>query len=95
MWLMLQQDTADDYVVATGEAHTVREFCDLAFGHLGLDYRDHVREDTASYRPSEPTPLVGSSVKAHRNLGWQPKVSFPELVRMMVDADLRTLSFSN
>jgi GDPmannose 4,6-dehydratase len=95
MWLMLQQDNADDYVIATGEAHTVRELCDEAFGHLGLDYRDHVREDTASYRPSEPTPLVGSAAKARRNLGWEPKVSFRELVRMMVDADLRRCSLSN
>lgn len=95
MWLMLQRVTADDYVIATGEAHTVREFCDEAFGHLGLDYREFVREDTASYRPSEPTPLVGSAAKARRNLGWEPKVSFRELVRMMVDADLRTFSLSN
>lgn len=94
MWLMLQQDKADDYVIATGEAHTVRDFCDAAFGRLGLDYRDHVREDAASYRPSEPAPLVGSPVKARRELGWEPKVSFRELVHMMVDADLRDLRAS-
>lgn len=94
MWLMLQHDSADDYVVATGEAHSVREFCDVAFGHLGLDYRDHVREDTASYRPSEPAPLVGSPAKARRDLGWEPKVSFRELVHMMVDADARESSLS-
>jgi GDPmannose 4,6-dehydratase len=94
MWLMLQQDKADDYVIATGEVHTVREFCDVAFGRLGLDYRNHVREDVASYRPSEPAPLVGSSVKARRDLGWEPKVSFRELVHMMVDADLRNLILS-
>lgn len=92
MWLMLQQDKTDDYVIATGEAHTVREFCDVAFGRLGLDYRDHVREDAASYRPSEPVPLVGSPVKARRDLGWEPKVSFRELVHLMVDTDLRDLS---
>lgn len=95
MWLMLQNDNADDYVVATGEAHTVREFCEVAFGRLDLDYRDHVREDTAAFRPSEPVPLVGSPIKARRELGWQPKVSFRELVHMMVDADLRTFSVSN
>lgn len=94
MWLMLQQDKADDYVIATGEAHTVRDFCDVAFGRLGLDYRDHVREDAASYRPSEPAPLVGSPVKARRELGWEPKVSFRELVHMMVDAELRDLRAS-
>jgi GDPmannose 4,6-dehydratase len=91
MWLMLQQDKADDYVIATGEAHTVREFCEVAFGRLNLDYRDHVREDPASYRPSEPVPLVGSSAKARQDLGWEPKVSFKELVHKMVDADLRDL----
>lgn len=94
MWLMLQQETAEDYVIATGEAHTVREFCDLAFAHVGLNYRDHVREDAASYRPSEPAPLVGSAAKARRDLGWEPKVSFRELVHMMVDADLRDLRLS-
>lgn len=94
MWAMLQQDTADDYVVATGEAHTVREFCEVAFGRLDLDYRDHVREDSASYRPSEPVALVGSPAKALRNLGWKPMVSFRELVHMMVDADMRDLSLS-
>lgn len=94
MWLMLQQDTADDYVIATGQAHTVREFCDLAFGRLGLDYRDYVREDAASYRPSEPAPLVGSPTKARRDLDWKPQVSFCELVHMMVDADLHDLRVS-
>ncbi len=94
MWLMLQQDKADDYVIATGEAHTVREFCDIAFRRLDLDYRDYVREDPASYRPSEPAPLVGSSAKARRELGWEPKLSFHELVHMMVDADLRALRAS-
>ncbi len=94
MWLMLQQDKADDYVIATGEAHTVREFCEAAFGRLNLDYRDYVREDPASYRPSEPAPLVGSSAKARQDLGWEPKVSFRELIHKMVDADLRDLRAS-
>jgi GDPmannose 4,6-dehydratase len=94
MWLMLQQYKAQDYVIATGEAHTVREFCDVAFARLGLDYRNHVREDAASYRPSEPAPLVGSPVKARRELGWEPEVSFHELVHMMVDTDLRSLILS-
>jgi GDPmannose 4,6-dehydratase len=91
MWLMLQQDKADDYVVATGVPHTVREFCDLAFERLGLDYRAHVKEDLASFRPSEPVPLVGSFAKARQDLGWEPKVTFRELVHMMVDADMRDL----
>ncbi|MBE0613576.1 MAG: GDP-mannose 4,6-dehydratase [Burkholderiales bacterium] len=92
MHMMLQQPLADDYVVATGEVHSVREFCDCAFSHLGLDYRDYVREDTAAFRSSEPALLVGDISKARKVLGWEPSVGFPELVRMMVDADLRTLS---
>lgn len=92
MWLMLQQPLADDYVVATGEVHSVREFCECAFSHLGLDYRDYVREDSASYRPSEPALLVGDVRKARNLLGWEPQMSFRDLVTMMVDADLRTLA---
>lgn len=92
MWLMLQQEKADDYVVATGVAHTVREFCELAFARLGLDYRNYVREDALAYRPVEPAPLVGAAVKANRQLGWKPEIEFRELVHMMVDADLQSLS---
>jgi len=88
MWLMLQHDHADDYVVATGETHSVREFCESAFGYLGLDYRAYVREDASSYRPIEPTILVGNADKAKTVLGWVPKVGFNELVHMMVDADM-------
>ena len=91
MWLMSQQPKAEDYVVATGEVHTVREFCDSAFSHLGLDYKAHVREDRAAYRPAEPAPLVGDIKKAQNLLGWEPIVGFHELVAMMTDADLRTL----
>jgi len=92
MWLMLQQECADDYVVATGKAHSVRELCEFAFSSLGLDYRDYVREDASAYRPVEPALLVGSAVKANRKLGWKPEVEFKELVHMMVDADLQTLT---
>ena len=92
MWLMLQQPQAEDFVVATGEVHSVREFCECAFNHLGLDYRDYVREDSASYRPSEPALLVGNIGKARDLLGWKPQVGFQDLVTMMVDADLRTLA---
>lgn len=92
MWLMLQQECADDYVVATGKAHSVRELCEFAFCRLGLDYRDYVREDASAYRPVEPALLVGSAVKANRKLGWKPEVKFKELVHMMVDADLQTLT---
>ena len=88
MWLMLQHDHADDYVVATGETHSVREFCESAFGYLGLDYRAYVREDASSYRPIEQTILVGNADKAKTVLGWVPKVGFNELVHMMVDADM-------
>lgn len=92
MQLMLQQSIADDYVVATGEVHSVREFCECAFNHLGLDYRDYVRTDSASYRPSEPALLVGDARKAINILGWVPQVNFRNLVTMMVDSDLKTLS---
>ena len=92
MWLMLQQKHANDYVLATGQVHSVREFCDLAFSYLGLEYRDYVREDKASYRPAETSLLVGDITKARTDLNWQPEVSFKELVQMMVDEDLRSLS---
>lgn len=92
MWLMLQQERADDYVLATGQVHSVRELCELAFSHLGLDYRDHVREDEASYRPAETALLVGNIAKARAELRWQPEIGFKELVQMMVDEDLRSLS---
>jgi GDPmannose 4,6-dehydratase len=92
MWLMLQQEGADDYVVATGEAHSVRELCEFAFGRLGLDYRDYVREDISTYRPLEPALLVGSAARAKRKLAWSPEIRFRELIHMMVDADLKNLS---
>jgi len=88
MHLMLQQEHADDYVVATGETHAVREFCELAFGHVDLDYNDHVVIDERFIRPAEVDLLVGDPTKARRVLGWHPATSFPELVAMMVDADL-------
>jgi GDPmannose 4,6-dehydratase len=88
MWLMLQQDTPDDFVVATGETHSVREFCELAFGHVGLDYRDYVVVDERFMRPAEVDLLVGDASKAHKTLGWQPEVSFGGLVERMVDADV-------
>jgi GDPmannose 4,6-dehydratase len=92
MWLMLQQERADDYVIATGKIHSVREFCEFAFKRLGLDYRDFVREDASAYRPVESVPLIGCAAKAHTELGWQPEIEFEELVYMMVDADVRNLS---
>ena len=88
MWLMLQQDEPRDYVIATGKAHTVRELCDLAFKHVGLDYRDYVVLDPAFIRPAEVDRLLGDPTKARVELGWEPKVSFQEMVAMMVDADL-------
>ena len=91
MWLMLQQDEPRDYVIATGEMHTVRELCELAFGHVGLDYRDHVVTDEAFIRPAEVDHLLGDASRALTHLGWAPDVSFDELVRMMVDADLERL----
>ncbi len=91
MWLMLQQEAPDDYVIATGEAHTVREFVTLAFEHAGLDWNKHVQIDPAYYRPAEVDFLLGDASKARRQLGWEPKVKFPDLVRIMVDADLQAL----
>jgi GDPmannose 4,6-dehydratase len=92
MWLMLQQDSPDDYVVSTGETHAVREFCELAFGHLDLDWEQYVKVDERFYRPAEVDLLIGTPEKAKRVLGWEPKTSFPELVTMMVDADMALLS---
>jgi len=91
MWLMLQQREADDYVVATGEAHSVRELCEVAFGRVGLDWQRHVVVDPALVRPAEVDHLIGDASKARRVLGWAPKVGFRELVEMMVDADLERL----
>lgn len=91
MWLMLQQEDADDFVIATGEAHSVRELCQLAFSYLDMDYQDYVRDDAYAFRPTEPAVLVGSAVKAQTKLGWKPEVRFKDLVHMMVDADLRYL----
>ncbi len=88
MWLMLQQPQADDYVVATNELHTVREFCELTFSRLGLDYRDFVEVDPRYFRPAEVDLLLGDATKAHTKLDWTPRVSFQELVEMMVDGDL-------
>lgn len=94
MWRMLQAQRPEEYVVATGETHSVRELCELAFGRLGLDYCDYVREDGAAYRPVEPLQLVGDSSKARKQLAWEPVVEFREMVCMMVDADLRNLKQS-
>jgi GDPmannose 4,6-dehydratase len=92
MWLMLQQAVADDYVLATGETHSVREFCEIAFGHVGLKYEDHVLQDHNSRRPTEVVQLVGKPSKAERLLGWRRSVSFRDLVCMMVDADMKVCS---
>ncbi len=91
MWLMLQQDEPDDYVIATGKTHSVRELCEVAFGYLGLDYRDYVVSDPKFYRPAEVDQLVGDASKALKVLGWEPRGSFEELIQMMVDADLEAL----
>jgi len=91
MWLMLQQDTPDDYVVATGETHSVEEFLNLAFGSVDLDWHDYVVQDPRFMRPAEVDLLVGDPTKAGQKLGWEPAVTFPQLVRMMVEADLALL----
>ncbi|MES2510149.1 MAG: GDP-mannose 4,6-dehydratase [Pseudomonadota bacterium] len=92
MWLMLQQSSPGDFVVCTGKAHSVRDFCEYAFGHLDLDYKNYVKEDEASFRRAEPVLLVGSALKAERELGWFPEIGFRKLVEDMVDSDLRLVS---
>ncbi|MDE0701987.1 MAG: GDP-mannose 4,6-dehydratase [Acidimicrobiaceae bacterium] len=91
MWRMLQQDSPEDYVICTGETHSVREFCELAFDHVGLRYQDHVMIDESFMRPAEVDLLVGNAKKAKAELGWTPQTSFGDLVRLMVDADLDLL----
>jgi GDPmannose 4,6-dehydratase len=95
MWLMLQQDEPDDYVVATGETYSVREFCELAFGAVGLNYEEYVVLDERFMRPAEVDLLIGDPGKARAKLGWTPKTRFSDLVHMMVDADLRLLKEQN
>jgi GDPmannose 4,6-dehydratase len=94
MWLMLQQDRADDYVIATGESHSVRELVQIAFDHAGLDFKKYVRTDAALRRPAEVDHLIGDPSKATSTLGWRPSVDFKTLVTMMVDADMARLSAS-
>jgi GDPmannose 4,6-dehydratase len=91
MWLMLQQETPDDFVVGTGEAHTVREFVEVAFAHAGLDWREYVEVDARYFRPAEVDYLCADASKARKLLDWQPAVTFAELVRIMVDADLKAV----
>ena len=91
MWAMLQQNKADDYVIATGETHSVQEFVELAFQHVGLNWEKHVVQDPSLLRPAEVDLLRGDASKARTKLPWTPKVTFPELVSMMVDADLTRL----
>ena len=92
MWLMLQQDEPEDFVIATGEAHSVRELVEVAFAHAALDPDKHVRVDPRFLRPAEVEHLVGDASKAREKLGWEPRTSFEEMVRLMVDADLELLA---
>ncbi|MEI0486099.1 GDP-mannose 4,6-dehydratase [Brachyspira intermedia] len=94
MWLMLQQDKADDYVIATGETHSVKEFLDEAFGLVGLDWKKYVEIDPRYYRPTEVDLLLGDPTKAKEKLGWQPKTTFKELVKIMLDYDLKSVGLS-
>jgi GDPmannose 4,6-dehydratase len=91
MWMMVQQDEPDDYVIATGEAHSVREFCELAFGRVGLDYEEYVEIDPRYYRPAEVDHLRGDASKARDRIGWESRTSFEDLVNLMVDADVSLL----
>ncbi len=92
MWKMMQHDEADNFVIATGKTHSVRNFLEVAFGHVDLDWQDYVKQDPRFMRPAEVDQLIGDYSKAKRVLGWEPKVSFAELVTMMVDSDLELLS---
>lgn len=92
MWLMLQQDEADDYVIATGQTTTVRDMCHIAFAHVGLNYEDHLVIDPALFRPAEVDVLLGNPAKARARLGWEPETSLETLIKMMVDADLRRVA---
>ena len=92
MWLMLQMDRPDDFVVGTGQTHSVREFCEVAFSYVGLDYQDYVVQDARFYRPAEVDSLVANPIKANQELKWSPKVDFTGLAHMMVDADLKRLA---
>ena len=94
MWLMLQQSSADDYVIATGETHSVREFLELAFGYVNLNWQDYVEFDDRYLRPAEVELLIGDSTKARQKLGWTPSVTFEQLVALMVDADLKAIGLS-
>ena len=91
MWLMLQHDKPTDYVIATGETHTIRELCETAYSLVGLDYKDFVYIDSRFIRPTETGPLIGNAAKAKKELAWEPKTAFPELVKMMIDAHLARL----
>jgi len=95
MWMMLQQETPSDFVIGSGETHSGREFCDIAFGYMNLDYRDYVIQDPQFYRPAEVDLLISNPAKAHKILGWEPSVSFQELVEMMVQVDIQQLSDEN
>ena len=92
MWLMLQQDKADDYVIATGETYSVRDFLTEAFRYAGMDWKKYVAIDKRYFRPTEVDCLIGDSTKARKKLKWKPKVSFKQLVRLMVDADMKLIS---
>ena len=91
MWLMLQQDKPDDFVVATGETHSVQELCEVAFGHVGLNWQDHVAQDQKFFRPAEVDLLVGDPKKANDILGWEPSVNFKQLTQLMVDEDIKAI----
>ena len=95
MWQMLQQEQPDDFVIATGEAHSVREFVQLAFDYVGLDWQKYVKVDEKLFRPAEIFTLIGDCSKAKKQFGWEPSISFEQLVRMMVDADLEHLESVN
>jgi GDPmannose 4,6-dehydratase len=92
MWRMLQRDEPSDYVIGTGETHSVRELCEVAFGHVGLDWQQYVKVDARFVRPAEVDVLLADAARARRDLGWAPRVSFEQLITMMVDADLERVT---